>query len=165
MKRTPSFEDLAALLRAFEGDGQPEAGLHEVERITAETIGHGLFTVMLLHRGAMQVQRIHSSRPDVYPVGGRKEKRDTAWGRQVLDRAEPFLGVSAADIRAHFEDHETIANLGLASILNMPVLYDGRVLGTMNLLHAAGYYGEEDIPSARLLAGALSPALLALQAA
>lgn len=155
--------DLTSLLSAFEGSGQPAAGLAEVAEIAERTVGHRLFTIMVLHRSAMQVQRLYSSRPDIYPVGGRKEKRDTAWGRQVLDRAEPFLGRDAQAIEQNFDDHETIADLGLASILNMPVVYDGAVLGTMNLLHDAGHYVEADIETARPLANALLPLLCRLQ--
>lgn len=155
--------ELIALLRAFEEPGQPETGLRIVDDIAAQCVGHALFTVMVLHRDAMQVQRIYSSRPDVYPIGGRKEKRDTAWGRQVIDKATPFLGRDASAIREHFDDHQTIADLGLASILNMPVVYDGVVLGTMNLLHSEGHYSQEDITAAGILANALLPPLCALQ--
>ncbi len=155
--------ELIALLRAFEGPDQPETGLRVVDDIAAKSVGHDLFTVMVLHRDAMQVQRLYSSRPDVYPVGGRKEKRDTLWGRQVLDKAEPFLGRDAKAIREHFDDHQTIADMGLASILNMPVVYDGNVLGTMNLLHSEGHYSQDDITAAGILANALLPPLCALQ--
>lgn len=158
-------DDLAALLSAFEGTGQPAAGLAEIARIAERTVGHQLCTVMVLHRSTMQVQRLYSSRPDVYPVGGRKEKRDTAWGRQVLDRAQPYLGRNARDIEQHFNDHETIAALGLASILNLPVVYDGVVLGTLNMLHEAGHYHERDIGIARPLTSALLPLLCRLQEA
>lgn len=155
--------ELIALLRAFEGPDQPETGLRVVDDIAAKSVGHGLFTVMVLHRDAMQVQRIYSNRPDVYPVGGRKEKRDTPWARQVIDKATPFLGRDAEAIREHFDDHQTIADMGLASILNMPVIYDGVVLGTMNLLHSEGHYSQNDITAAGILANALLPPLCALQ--
>ena len=32
--------------------------------------------------------------------------------------------------------------------MNVPVVYAGRLLGTMNLLDAAGHYKESDWPSA-----------------
>ena len=53
-------------------------------------------------------------------------------------------------IRAAFEDHATIASLGLGSALNIPVMRragpsdPGWCVGTMNLLHEAGWYTEQD---------------------
>jgi GAF domain-containing protein len=81
-----------------------------------------------------------------------KKKRDTAWGRQVLEQGEPYIGYSADDIRANFNDHEVILGLGLQSVLNMPVRIEGHTLGTMNLLHERDYYGAQDLETASLLA-------------
>jgi len=43
---------------------------------------------------------------------------------------------------------------------NLPVLYDGRVLGTVNLLDREGAYGEHQLDGAMLLAQQLLPAFL-----
>ena len=88
-------------------------------------------------------------------TGGRKDKRDTAWGRQVLDDGRPFIGRTADDIRAHFDDHAVILGLGLESVLNVPVRLRGRTIGTMNLLHAANHYDRADLDVAFPLAGQL----------
>jgi hypothetical protein len=59
-----------------------------------------------------------------------------------------------------FNDHETILALGLGSALNIPVVFEGRCLGTMNLLHQAGWYRAEDERTGLLLGTFLIPALL-----
>ena len=123
-------------------------------------IGHALFTIMVFDAEAMEVKRVYSSNPQAYPSGGRKQKRDTAWGRHVLERGEPYIGYSADDIRANFNDHEVILGLGLQSVLNMPVRFRGGTIGTMNLLHERDYYSALDIESASLLAGILAGPLL-----
>jgi len=115
-------------------------------------IGHALFTVMAFDAETMEVKRVYSSNRQAYPPGGVKKKRDTAWGRQVLEQGEPYIGYSADDIRANFNDHEVILGLGLQSVLNMPVRIEGHTLGTMNLLHERDYYGPQDLETASLLA-------------
>ena len=162
-KRGIDAGEMIAALQAFTSDAQPQNGIAEIEHLAQAAIGHRLFTVLVLHRASMQVERIYSSDPDAYPAGGRKDKRDTKWGRMVLERGEPYIGRDSTDIRTHFADHETISSLGLASVLNMPIVYGGQVLGTMNLLDKEAHYTPADIEPGRLLANALLPALCMLQ--
>jgi len=61
-----------------------------------------------------------------------------------------------------FFDHELILSLGCASVLNVPVVWDGRTLGTINLLHEAGWYDETDVPVGQLFAVLAIPALVDL---
>ncbi len=151
---------LSALVHEVAEAATPEAAFRAVEVAAQGAIGHRLFTVMRFDAAAMEVQRLYSSNPGAYPAGGRKAKRDTAWGRQVLEEGRPFIGTGAHDIRAHFGDHEVILGLGLESILNVPVRVCGRTVGTMNLLHGAGYYTPEHLEAGWLLAGVLVGPLL-----
>ena len=107
------------------------------ERIAHEAgivIGHQLFTVTAFDAGAMQVQRVYSSDAAAYPVGGRKPKRDTEFGRQVLIGRQPLICEGDAAIARIFDDHETIRGLGLHSSINAPVLDAGRCVGVLNFL-------------------------------
>ena len=122
-------------------------------------VGHQLFTIMVFHAETMEVERVYSNRPKDYPVGGRKHKRDTEWGRRVLECGEPYIGYSADDIRRHFNDHALILGLGLTAILNMPVRIAGKTIGTMNLLDGIAHYREADLGSAGLIAGLIAPRL------
>ena len=108
----------------------------------------------------LEVERLHSSLPSVYPVGGRKKKKDTAWADHVLRDRKVFRASDAAGIRAAFDDHDTISGLGLGSALNIPLVFDGRALGTMNLLHEAGWYTTEDEDAGRVLGAFLLPAVM-----
>ncbi len=77
-----------------------------VAAATADTIiGHKLFTIMAFHEPTMEVERLYSNQPDAYPTGGRKKKRDTQWGQQVLEFGKPYIGRAADDIRENFNDH------------------------------------------------------------
>lgn len=115
---------------------------------------------MLLHHAATgESERKYTNQPAAYPVGGRKALNPTAWAQQVLHERRPYLGRTAADIRAVFFDHELIASLGCASVLNLPVVWDARVLGTLNLLHEHGWYDEGDLAIGLTFAALVAPAL------
>lgn len=99
-----------------------------------------------------EVERVHTSNPDAYPLAGRKPRRDTPWSRQVLVRGEPYYANDANGIRAAFEDAEKILGLGLGAVINVPVTEGERVLGTLNFLREAGGYRKEDVKQAEALA-------------
>jgi len=99
-----------------------------------------------------EVERVHTSNADAYPLAGRKPRRDTPWSRQVLVRGEPYYANDAAGIRFAFEDAEKILGLGLGAVINAPVTFDERVLGTLNFLREAGGYRVEHIADALALA-------------
>lgn len=157
----PSVPDLAVLVDAARAHGQPARLFDAVQRFAAEAIGYKLFTIMLFHADRFEVERLYSSEPAVYPVGGRKKKAATPWGEHVLAQRKVFRAVNFEQIRAAFDDHATIASLGIGSQLNIPVAYDGRCVGTMNLSHQEGWFTPEH-ERLGLLIGAFLAAPLAL---
>jgi hypothetical protein len=150
---------LAAVAAALAQSDQPAATFAALDRALGDTLGHTLFTVLKVHADRAESERLYTNQPAAYPVGGRKALSPTAWSRQVLQERCPYIGRTADDIRAHFVDHELIASLGCASILNLPVVWSGRVLGTLNLLHEAHWYDERDVPTGLVFAGLAVPAL------
>ena len=133
-----------ARLAAAARTADPMALITAVDAVGREATGHALCTAMRFDAAAMTVQRIWSSDPSAYPVGGAKPKRDTEWGRQVLLEGQVFVGEGAAAIAAHFDDHALIAALGCASIVNIPVMLRGECRGTLNLL-----WRDTTVPPAR----------------
>jgi hypothetical protein len=116
-----------------------------------QRFGWKLFTAMR-HLENGEVERVHTSDPEAYPLAGRKPRRDTAWSRQVLVRGEPYYANDEAGIRAGFEDAEKILGLGLGAVINVPVKDGERVLGTLNFLREAGGYRPEHVAEALSLA-------------
>jgi hypothetical protein len=114
--------------------------------------GWRLFTAMR-YLASGEVERIHTSDPLAYPLGGRKPRRDTPWSRQVLVRGEPYYANDEAGIRFAFEDADKIIGLGLGAVINVPVKDGERVLGTLNFLREAGGYRPEQVLDALLLTG------------
>jgi len=47
-------------------------------------------------------------------------------------------------------------------VLNVPVVWNERTLGTINLLHEAGWYDERDLPAAIAFAALAVPGYLEL---
>ncbi|MEO8715914.1 MAG: GAF domain-containing protein [Acetobacteraceae bacterium] len=82
--------------------------------------------------------------------------------QRVIGRGEPYIGRTREDIEAVFYDHALIASLGCESVLNVPVRWRGETLGTLNLLHRAGWYREEHVPIVRRFAQLALPALMAV---
>ena len=159
-RRALNADDLYALTRAQHEIDQPRAICAALETLSAAVIGHRLFTVMRFDSARSEVQRIYSNMPAAYPPGGRKRKKATAWADHVLRDMKVFLGSGPDDIRSAFDDHETILGLGLGSVLNIPVVYAGRCVGTMNLLHEASWYRAEDERTGVMLAAFLIAPLL-----
>jgi len=126
------------------------------------THGHTLLTTMRYHRDSGDTERFYSSNPAAYPVGGRKHPEPGFWMQRLFIEGKPYIGYDADDIRTVFADHALILSLGCESILNLPVRHRGHVIGTINLLHQAGWYGEGDIPLGETFAALSVPAFLNL---
>jgi len=108
---------------------------------------------MRLHAANQEVERLYSSLPGAYPVSSRKPKQSTPWGVQVLDRGEIFIANSPDEVPAAFADYKLIFSLGIGAIMNVPVRFRGRSLGTMSICSEPGWFTEAD--RARRAAGEL----------
>ena len=160
VRRDLRIEDLSRLAESLRIENPPGAVHAAMDAVSGQVIGHRLFTIMRFDAGRSEVERVYSNLPSVYPVGGRKKKSDTKWADHVLHAMKVFRGTTPEDIRAAFDDHRTILGLGLGSIVNIPVVFEGRCLGTMNLCHEAGWYRSEDERTGLLLGAFLIPSLL-----
>jgi hypothetical protein len=159
-KRGLEMADVAALtLRTADGADVREI-YREVERIAAETVGWRLFTVLRYLEAEGAVERLYSSDEKAYPVGGRKPLDKITVSHGAMEKGEVFLAATREEVRAAFFDHELIFSLGISAILNVPIRYASRRLGTLNLCGEEGMYGPAEIASAKMLAGLMVPALI-----
>ena len=110
-----------------------------------------LFTVMTHDGNKGVASRIFSNMPDAYPVSGTKPANPTDWSRQVIERKQTFVANDIEGIRAVFDDHELIRSLGCESVINVPIVVGGEVLGTINCLHEAGFYTSDKVEAAETL--------------
>jgi hypothetical protein len=123
-------------------DGSPAhvvfAGLHDA---LARVIGFRVLTVLKLDPTTLRSVRLFSSEAS-YPIGGTKQHVRSAWSDAILDRGTIYVAHDLAALRATFPDSATIEATGCGSIVATPIIYEGAVVGTMNLWHQDGYYDE-----------------------
>jgi|SRR5699024_2054102 len=155
------LEPLHELAQAAALPGQRDALCHAADQALQTRFGHQLFTLLSFHPESGDVERLYSSRPDVYPLAGRKKMGPTPWGNEVLHQGKAYLGRTFDDIRWAFPDHELITGLKLGCILNRPIAWNGKVLGVLSLLKEGERgYDEADLEAAAPYAALLLPALL-----
>lgn len=147
-----------SLLSLLAEKDQPDTIFQAVDRILKDSVGHKLLTMLYVDGG--EVARVYSNDEKSYPVFGRKPMGATPWGDLVLKNQQPFLGKDRDSIIWAFFDHELIFSLGLGSAINIPVIYNGETIGTINLLDAEYAYDKADVEKAKALAPFLIPAFL-----
>ncbi len=155
-----SWGPLSSVAQAMAAPDQPHPTLSALDAALAATVGHKLFTVLILNFEKGENQRYYSNQPAAYPTGGAKPiVSDSAFFAQ-LQRGEPTFLRSYEEIKAQFPDHELIRSLRCESCVNMPIRWSGKTIGTLNLLHDEGWYREEQFPLiAAFAALAVAPAL------
>ena len=107
--------------------------------------GAQLFTVTILDREAGVAWRAYSSHPDDYPVTGTKPIGDNGWTRQVLERGETFVANETSAFSPYFSDHAVINALGCEAAVNIPVMDDFQVQGTVNILDKEQHFTQERV--------------------
>lgn len=156
--KLPSNQTLAQLMSltgTIAEATSPDEIFTAVADVAKSCIDYKLLTIMAFDAENMRVKRLYSSNPDAYPLGGGKGKRDTPWGRQVLIEGRPFISASEEDIRKNFDDHNFIFELGLKSVMNIPIRIYGRTIGTLNFLNDASGYNARDLEWGLFLASQL----------
>ena len=144
--------DYTAFTGALAAEGQqPHAAFAALEALTATLVGVKLFTILVRDSARGVSQRIYSNMPDAYPVSGTKPANRTHWSSIVIDNKHTFVANDIASVAAVFDDFELIQSLGCESVINVPIVVDGDVLGTINCLHEAGFYTPERVAAADAL--------------
>lgn len=150
---------LGKVLKAFESKDQPEALYKAVDAALAVMPGFKLFTILVAHNEKQLVQRVYTSNPASYPVGGTKPMSSSPWNERVMKDGAVYIGRTREDIKAAFFDYELIWSLGCESVINVPIRWRGETLGTFNLLHQANYYTEQHEETVRTMAQIAIPAV------
>ena len=155
------ISDWTSFLAALAAPDQPETTLKALQEIFRAEVDARLFTVMIYDANSGLSRRVYSSHPVEYPVSGTKPLSVGAWSRAVIEGKRCFVANTIEDIAEVFPDYELIRSLGCESVVNLPGLFAGGVLGTINLLDARGYYTPERVATIESLAPFATTALLA----
>jgi hypothetical protein len=90
---------------------------------------------------------------------------DTAWTEQVVGRGETFVANATAEFSSYFPDHALINDLGCEAAINIPVTDASQVVGTVNILDAAGHFTPARVQALEELVAARRDDLLGAFAA
>src|SRR5690606_5458322 len=120
-----------------------EAAFLALQDFVRRIVGAKLFTVMLVDMEAELARRAYTSDPENYPASGTKPIRYDRWFDIVHKARQPFVANSIADISTVFADYELIDSLGCQSVVNLPVVLGGELIGTINMLDVADHYTPE----------------------
>lgn len=122
--------------------------------------GHRLFTVLVIDWERCENWRIYSSEPAHYPAGGAKPLlAQGEFFRRVVLNGQARICADREACRLAFPDHGLLESLGCESAVNVPIRREGRTVGSLNLLHRAGWYREEMIPGLHSFADAAAALL------
>jgi GAF domain-containing protein len=145
----PDYRNFVAAVA--EAENQPQKAFAALDAIVRAHVGAKLFTIMTSDTVKRISERIYSNMPDAYPVSGTKPYNDTRWSEITLNRKQTFVANTIEDIATVFDDHALIQSLGCESVINVPIIIDGLVVGTLNCLHEKDFYTEERIAAAEAL--------------
>jgi len=158
--RTLTLEDVAGILALSADAAETKEVYARVDRLVRDTVGYKLLTVLRFVEETQEVERLYSSDPKAYPVGGRKQLATINKDHSLAASGQIFLAADADAVKRTFPDHELIFSLGASAILNAPIRHAGRRLGTLNCCGMANTYGSKEIEAAKTLANLLVPTLL-----
>ena len=154
------MDQIDSVIASHAAADQPMTTFRAVDAALKSVAGHILFTVLISHHDTKESERFYSNLPDAYPVGGKKPITDHPLMKKLLGEGTHYIGYNAADIAWAFFDHQLIHALGCESVINMPVRWQGRTIGTLNLLDRANAYHEDMIPAVRRIAQLALPAMM-----
>ena len=126
-----------------------DAAFKALQDLTQATVGAKLFTVMTVDMAAEVARRAYTSDPENYPASGTKPINYGPWFDIVHKQRQYFVANTIADIAKVFADYELIDSLGCQSVVNMPVVLGGELVGTVNMLDVEGYYTPERVQMIR----------------
>ncbi len=131
-----------------------------IDALVVKLYDRRLFTALNHLPATAEVERLYSSNTDAYPVGGRKQKKDTHWGKKTLDEGQLYICHTAADIERTFFDHALIFSLGVGGMVNAPVMLGGRCIASLSISAATDRFSEADAPDLAIIAGLTLPLIL-----
>jgi hypothetical protein len=157
-----TWRELDLVGRAVREESDPSNALNIIGDAMDRLIGSRMFTFLRFDLERFEMERLHCTQPDRYPIGARKPMRRGPWAECVIDRGEVFIAKGADEMRATFGDYAALFELGCTASMCVPVRHRRRTLGTMNLNGDAECYGDPEAALAQPFATLAVPAFLTI---
>ena len=129
----------------------------KLDKTIKNNIGHRLFTLTVVDYSIKYVERVYSNNTKIYPLLGTKPIPINSWTNKVINNKKSFFGENKNQIKKLFFDYEKIFSLGCGSIINIPIINDQKILGTLNILHKERFYTIKSVKMIQPYAQLLSP--------
>lgn len=154
------WAELDAAARAVREDADPAGALRVIGEAMDRLIGSRMLTFLRFDIERFEMERLHCTLPERYPIGARKPMRRGRWSECLIERGAVFIASGEDEMRATFGDYAALAEIGCTSTMCVPVRHMGRTLGTMNLNGDQGRYGEREAALAQPFATLAVPSFL-----
>ena len=129
----------------------------KIDKIVHSLIGHKLITFTVIDEKLKFCERVYSNNNKIYPILGQKKMPKNIWSTKVLKNKQHFICKSKQEIKKIFFDYEIIFSLGCGSIINLLILFQGRPIGTVNILNKENHYSDKDLKKIDFLTVFLIP--------
>ncbi len=134
---------------------------YETLHTKCAALGTRLFTVTTQDLSAGLARRAYTSHPVEYPVSGTKPLTRDGWYEFCITGQQTFVANTTPEFARYFFDHALITSLGLGSCINVPIVSQGQVPGTVNLLAEEHHFTPERLSAYHALIAAEHDALVA----
>ena len=134
---------------------------YEAMHHACTALGTRLFTVTVQDAAQNLARRAYTSHPVEYPVSGTKPLTRDGWYDHCIAGQQTFVANTTPEFARYFFDHALISSLGLGSCINIPVVHQGEVVGTVNLLAEEHHFTPQKLAAYQALAQSHLAALVA----
>ena len=156
-----TLDDIAAVQAVMAEATHPRQVLIAAEALSKKVLGHKGCTMFRYIHATEEVERLHSSNLQAYPLGGRKKIAAYPVNQAVLAKGQVYVAKDRDDVAKTYKDFERIFAMGVTSIMNVPVRQGGRNIGALNVFGEAGWFDARAQARGRIVASLMVPALLA----
>jgi hypothetical protein len=133
----------------------PQSAYEKLARSARRSPGFILLTIMELDLSAGLARRSYSSDQDTYPTTGTKPIIINQWFQDVIEAQKPFVANHPDQMGDQFPDLDVIQRIGCGSIVNVPIVKNGKTIAVINILHKEGYFTPSRYAAACALASLL----------
>jgi hypothetical protein len=113
------------------------------------SVGYDLLTLLAPNDSGVRLIRHYSSKPDQFPPGEADIVEGTRWFRELFVEKRPVVANDETSIRQWLPDFNAAAALGYCSLINLPIVVSGSVVGLINMMGNRRHFDKRRIEAAR----------------
>jgi hypothetical protein len=134
-----SETDHLQIVQAVARSGQPAPALECLCALFRQAVGFDLFTVTLMKQptdaggSIVSGYRMYSTIPDAFPAVVEVPFGSKEWTHAMVVEKQILVMDTVEDYRRYYEGWASLKKAGYRSAANLPVVFNGAALGTINL--------------------------------